>query len=477
MATPLGVLQNRFRRSQRQLFIAAAAFSLSCGASSALAQATGPYLDWGTTVGPSAPAGSTFTPAPFLYDGNVASVQAYLQSQQSSGGITAVRINTPISAATASAIFDNSSFTVQYVFADLEGPSNLTQTQTLVGQIQGDGSNKSANAFIGNYSFSTVGSDPTLATARGFSGANINTFRASGANMVNPQLYPGAPDYRDPANGDTTISGGNFPNLRSSLFILPIERLSYAAQSNAAGTPLIPYVSRFMNYGNGALQNGNGTNGGPVGSFVPGVATQNLTATQTTNQMLSRDDFQAQMLHYRLRGATGFHLFDGGVVGYTDTQFQSDATTGFNFLNSSTYGFAATTTTPLTFGSSGNFGGVANKSSEDAGVIVSGVTNSNSKMAILVSNLTDAGTTYQLPSSIANVSVPANELLTVGPDSHDLFEFSVISGQWHLDLSQIVFDDTGLTAQDETGVPEPAAVSMLAIGAIGLLRRRSRRVR
>ena len=221
--------------------------------------------------------------------------------------------------------------------------------------------------------------------------------------MVNPQLYPGAPDYRDPANGGTTISGAQFPNLRSSLFILPIERLSYAAQSNAAGTPLIPYVSRFMNYGNTGLYNSTAVvNGLTEPAFTPGIASGQLTGasgtpTGTANQMLSRDDFQAQMLHYRLRGATGFHLFTGGVVGYTDAQFQSDATTGFNFLNSSAYGFAATTTTPLTFSSYGTFGGVPNVSSEDAGVIISGVSNSNNKMAILVSNMTDSGTTFTLP--------------------------------------------------------------------------------
>ena len=36
--------------------------------------------------------------------------------------------------------------------------------------------------------------------------------------------------------------------------------------------------------------------------------------------MLSRGDFKAQVLHYRLRGATGVHGLDGGVEGYTREQ-------------------------------------------------------------------------------------------------------------------------------------------------------------
>ncbi len=432
-------------------------------------------FDW--TSGNTYPsANPAFTPAPFLYDGDVAQVLAFLQNQQASGGITAVRINAPISNATAQAIFNNSSVTVKYVFADLENPSTVvSDTAALVAQIQGPSkTNKSSTAFVGNYAIATVAHDPTLAASRGFTGYSLANYRASGVTMSNPELYPGAPDYRGPASGDTTVSGASFPNLRSSLFILPIERLSFAAQNNAPGTPLIPYAARFENFGNAALQNTSLPNG--VHGFTPGVASGSLTAAQTANQMISRNSFQAEMLHYHLRGATGVHMFEPGVVGYTDAQFESDGITGFNFLNSSAYGFAATTVTPVELGATININGTV-QSVEDAGVIASGVSNSNNKMALLISNLTDTNKSVLLPSQIASVAVPANELLAVGADSHNLYEFTNVSGTWHLDSSSVVFNDPTLSSESEVGIPEPASNSILAVGAIALLFRPTRKSR
>ena len=54
------------------------------------------------------------------------------------------------------------------------------------------------------------------------------------------------------------------------------------------------------------------------------------------NQLPSRGDFSAQMLQYRLRGATSYSLFNYGnsslyssVIGYTVAQEQADAMNGF----------------------------------------------------------------------------------------------------------------------------------------------------
>jgi Ca-activated chloride channel family protein len=47
-------------------------------------------------------------------------------------------------------------------------------------------------------------------------------------------------------------------------------------------------------------------------------------AQGTSGQLLSRADFSELVTHYRLPGADGVHLLDGGVVGYTQAQFEAD---------------------------------------------------------------------------------------------------------------------------------------------------------
>ena len=498
MVAPRGDQSFRVRRTTRRLLLAVAALVGLWGMPAMSATAAEPLFDWSATNPP--PDSTNYTPAPFLYDGNVASVVSYLQTQSLAGGLLAVRIAAPISDATARAVFNNSGFKVNYVFADLEGPTFVTDTATLVAQVNGNSnSNFSAGAYVGNYAIATIANDPTLPP--GSPGTPAADFRNSGASMSNPQLYPGDPSFRgmgngpQPPNGNTTVTnsstvtGGAFPNLRSSLFILPIERLSFAAQNNGGG-PLIPYVTRFSNYGNTALYNDPiaGLPNGQQG-FQPGVATTYLTAAQTTNQMISRNNFQAQMLHYRLRGATGYHLLVPGVVGYSDQLFEADAVAGFNYLNANTnytspatgslnigtYGYGASVVTPVSFGATVNING-QQMSVEDAGVIMSGVTNSNSKMALLISNLTDTSANIVLPSVIADVAVPSQDLLqALGGDSNNLFLFSQSAGAWKLDYSGLAFNTPGLSNESEVGIPEPASISVMAMGAIGLLCRWRRR--
>src|SRR6185369_11730337 len=71
----------------------------------------------------------------------------------------------------------------------------------------------------------------------------------------------------------------------------------------------IPWVARFNNWGNNSLD----TNNNPADGyrFVPGapLPQSRLSGAQTAHQMMSRGDFSAQILHYRMRGAYSVMLF------------------------------------------------------------------------------------------------------------------------------------------------------------------------
>src|SRR5206468_5464441 len=151
---------------------------------------------------------------------------------------------------------------------------------------------KSSGAFVGNFNFyPNAASDPTRPgsiagsqaasfqfkpTSSDYSSSRGNIGLPGGGVVVgnqsaDPALYPGSPDYRNPAQGN---SGA--PNIRSALFTLPIQRLTlselglrdlsgvpadataYAqpGRPNATDDVNIPDVTRFNNYGNPALGGG-----------------------------------------------------------------------------------------------------------------------------------------------------------------------------------------------------------------------------
>ena len=106
--------------------------------------------------------------------------------------------------------------------------------------------------------------------------------------MTSEVLYGGDASFKTPSQlGGTS----NAPNIRSNLFILPLTRFS-EVQTNTGGViPNIPYVSRFNDANNPAFATGGTVNG------IPQFVTNNPSNTTTYNQLLSRDDFQALMLH------------------------------------------------------------------------------------------------------------------------------------------------------------------------------------
>src|SRR5258706_2603851 len=296
--------------TQRIGILAAAAAFVGVGAS---AQAQSDLLyDW-RKVDSSTPVPTVtgYIPAPFVSTGNVtpAALATLTANQTAFPGKVAVKIvgNTVLSPADNAALFSNPNFQINYAFMDYEGASGPATATAQAATIQA----LSPTTFRGNFRM-FPGSGDTSGVG---SGPFIRTLSASGINMANEDFYPGQPTYKNPPGtpGGTSTS----PNIRSSLFVLPIDRASFVSLNLPAGNKHVPYVNRFNNFGNSALD----TDGNPSN----GYRFDNPTGTQ----MLSRGDFSALVAHYRARGVDGVHLLDGGVVGYTQSQFEQDAKDGF----------------------------------------------------------------------------------------------------------------------------------------------------
>jgi hypothetical protein len=506
------------------------AASTALGQAAPFAGSSGPFFDYGIpdTGKPGQPG---FAPAPFL-DNNAASaasVSALLQSRQNSGLILAVKVRQPLTDPAAVAVFNN--FRVQYVFSDYEDAARVGRTRSLSDQVAA--SAKSSGAFVGNFNFyPNAAIDPTRPASIAGSQAQSFTFKPTstdysssrgniglpgggtvvGNQTADPALYPGSPDYRNPAQGN---SGA--PNIRSALFTLPIQRLTLAelgvkgfggvpggsaayaiSGPNAAYTgasggrqQVIPYVTRFNNWGNPAL------GGGPTGTgFVQNAA------TPSNGQLLSRWDFQAQVLHYRMRGADSVHLFNedaGSVVGYSPTQEQSDVKTGWaasgvanGIFTRGQYAFANLSN--VIGDADSNSGDVNPRSTELSGAVWSGVydragstdpSTGKRRLTILLSNLSAVQRVVDLPNNIGGFSTfkpPGTtsfdrfDDFMINPGQHRLLNFALQTSsrgrlEWVFTGDQFIGLDNN---RNGVGIPEPASAALLGVGALGLLARRRR---
>ena len=469
-----GEIQNsgRVKKGARAMAVITALFAGHAASADNLFDFTHDPID---PVRNSPPLVAGFTPAPFLRDNNAAAVGPYLGTQT----VKAVKIELVPVTGPGLALYGAAGTRPKYTFMDFEGPGAdaLSGTQRTGINTTSGGLVASNQIFVGNFNFYPVPSDPTrpaTGTPGQPAGSSFETlygareYFTAGLNMANESLYPGAPDFRNPASSNSTA-----PNIRSALLTLPITRLSLTTANLPAGHKHIPYVNRFNNYGNAALDtDGNLANGY---AFVTGQPLPGRPTLNTTDQLLSRGDFKAMIAHYRARGADGVHLLDGGVVGYTRPQFEQDAKEGWEFAP-----FASIFSSPLGGASLATLdtmvrtdtGGL--RSIEDAGMVYSGVYSlSQNKLALLVSNLSETPQNLVIQNKIGGKSV-AMGTVNVLAGQHKLLEFTGVGTQWQLSTpgGTAVFVDNDRSG---TGVPEPAVMGTIALaGLMGLGRRRRR---
>jgi len=441
------------------------------GLSSPSAKAVDLLYDWQAVNAATTPVVG-FTPAPFLNHNNVAAVATQLQAQQGlTPGKVAVKIlDTSLTPTDYATIFNNPNFKVDYTFLDIEGQS--TATVQGVAQAIHAQPKSATNSYVGNFNFypgagdNSSGFATPLATNKAYGSGG-----STGVNMANEGLYPGASGFNAvPGSGGTGANTSTSPNIRSALFTLPIVRASYVTANLPAGHKHIPYINRFNNQPSGVT---NGTYTDPnTGQQLPAFY---FDATHgTANQLLSRGDVSALVAHYRARGVDGVHLLDGGVVGYSQSDFETDAKAGFTFapfaniLNGSNPKIATLDTVARVDGST--------QSVESTGVVFSGVYSltQNSglgKLALLVSNLDDNPHGITFPNTIGGKSVSGTYQVLAG--QHKLLEFTGAGTQWTLlGGSNIgVFADA---ARDGVGVPEPVAMAGASIFGMSMLLRRRR---
>src|SRR5439155_13655590 len=140
---------------------------------------------------------------------------------------------------------------------------------------------------------------------------------------------------------DLPQGAGTYPNIRGSLFVLPLWRVGNVTDDYMETGRLdhqhVPWTANFNNWGNLALDNDRDPSNGytfmpgqdMLAKTVGGVSYPFIPAAKTANQMLSEQDFATMMTHMRLRGANSVHLLDSGNVDVSRQQMEDDAHAGW----------------------------------------------------------------------------------------------------------------------------------------------------
>ncbi len=448
-------------KSLRKLGLAIAAVGFAWVGSGSAQAAETLIFDWQATTPATTPVAG-FAPAPFVNNSNAAAVAASLAAYQAANpGRVAVKITEPLTAGNINTLFGpGTGYQINYAFLDIEGAGATTSAQAQANLIHNAA--KGSSTLVGNFRL-FPGNGDNSGFAGGPSLADYQSGPPKGVNMANADLYPGSPYYKDPAAAGGTSTS---PNIRSSLFTLPLKRLTYVTSNMPAGNLNIPYVNRFNNFQNPELDtDGNAANGY---QFVQNAA------DPTKGQLLSRGDFKALVAHYRLRGADGIHLLDGGIQGYTQTQFEQDGKDGWSGITAINDLFKASDASIATLDTTIKVGGVKTDF-EKAGVVFSGVYSlSQNKLALLVSNMTDSPTTVGFPARLGNKSVPD---VNINEGEHLLLTYTGVGTQWQLASTSALFTSAAEQDRNGVGVPEPMAFASLALVGVASLLRRGRRAK
>ena len=357
----------------------------------------------------------------------------FLAALADAGKPVSVKVFGLLSSEVMADIFDDGDLIVENIFLDLED-SPVADKDAFIADLAGLASD---GANIGNFSMDEYFPDQTL----GSPFDDFETVDFGGLNIANPKAYPGAPDYRSPASGNSAA-----PSILSALFTLPIDRVSGASAAASEGTSNIPWATRMNVFGNDDLD-----------TDPDGVEEE----FAYDGDILSRGDFGAQVAHYRARGSSSIVLFEPGVVGYSKEDQQSDALDGWEFWDDVTDGEGVTLTNRISVDGS-------TTTTERAGAVWSGVANDD-VLKILVSNLSDDSLSVELPFAI-NGNILSDRDFEVGAGTHLEILFGADGFLWDLVSTEAVFDD-----DDRSGIaiPEPASLAMLLMGAglVGVRRR------
>jgi len=195
------------------------------------------WFDWWTDT--NVPPVSGYLNSPRLTNANAAAVNTFLTTGLPAGAIRAVKIEgsgaNPLNTSTTNLIFNNPNYNVSYVFGDVEsGAASPVDIAGVINRIRwvngvvGGTKTRSNLAYVGNFAMSTVTNDRAGNGKKHSTNAmdfSYKTYGTTGANMSNPDLYPGDPSFRNFAQGDSTATQFSPPNIRTSLFTLPLMRM------------------------------------------------------------------------------------------------------------------------------------------------------------------------------------------------------------------------------------------------------------
>src|ERR1700722_6965749 len=121
-------------RRNRRLIGSAVVAALAIGGMSSRAQAISQYFFAWSNANADA-SGVNFIATPALNDSNYVSVANQLAVSQSKGYPLAVRITGPLTPGGNAITQVLNKYAVQYIFLDLEGSNSVSQTSTLIGQV------------------------------------------------------------------------------------------------------------------------------------------------------------------------------------------------------------------------------------------------------------------------------------------------------------------------------------------------------